>query len=224
MSPVSGLPSDTKSLRSQLNNVFQKSFYVGKRKRSYLPIDDLERILNPQSVTQYCSTYAAAIPEDEASKIIAYVFGTKDNYRGSARQVFAILVLMDRPSLIPGVIAENIRDHDLPLVQCSGKGTDFQLARRSKRPRALESFSQWEMSDRMSFDVIQYKVNVPVFKLLGQNKSCFLPEQYVAMKLGDQSVLPFTSYDQGNEIVSGSSKVVRVQIHPAHHDFNKEVS
>lgn len=216
------MPPDTNSLRSQLNNAFRKSHYTGKP--SFLPSDDLERIISPQSVAQYCSTYAAATLEDETSKIIEYVFGSKGNYRGPARQVFAILVLIDRPSLIPGVVAENIRDYDLPLVQCSGTGADFQLARKSKSPRPLRCFSQGEMSDRMSFDVIQYQVNVPIFRLLGQNKPCFLPEKYVAMELDDRSVLPFTHYDRENQITSGSSKVVRVRIHAAHHDFNKQVS
>lgn len=216
------MPPDTNSLRSQLNNAFQKSFY--NEKRSFLPSDDLERIISTESVTQYCSTYAATAPKDETSKILEYVFGSEGNYRGPARQVFAILVLMNRPSFIPGVVAENIRDHDLPLAQCAGTGADFQLARNSESQRALKCFSQWEMSDRISFDVYQYQVNVPIFRLLDQNKPCFLPEKYVAMELDDRSVLPFTDYDRENQITSGSSKVVRVQIHTAHNDFNKHVS
>lgn len=202
--------------------MFQESHYAGQQ--FFLPNDDLERIITVPSVTHYCSTYAAATLKDETSKVIDYVFGSEDNDRGRACQVFAILVLVDRASLILGVVTENIRDHDLPLAQCSRRGTEFQLARRSKSSRALECFSQWDMSDRMSFDVIQYQVNVPAFKLLGQNKACFLPEQYVAMKLDDRSVLPFTYYDGKTQIVGGSSKVVRVQIHHAHHDFDKQVS
>lgn len=216
------MPPDTDSLKSQLNSVFRKSKYAGQK--FYLPNDDLERIITVPSVKHYCSTYAATTLKDETSKVIDYVFGSEDNNSGSARQVFAILVLVDRPRLIPGVFAENIRDHDLPLAQCHRRGAEFELARRSERRHALDCFSQWDMSDRMSFDVIQYQVNVPVFKLLGQNKVCFLPEQYVAMKLDDRSVLPFTKYDGEKQIVSGSSKVVRVKIHPAHHDFNKHVS
>lgn len=217
------MPTDTNSLRSQLNSLFQESPYVGKR--LFLPSDDLKRIIDIPSVTQYCSTYDTL--KDETSKIIAYVFGSEGdegNYSGDARQVFAILVLIDRPSLIPGVVAENIRDHDLPLAQCSKRGTEFQLSKRSKSLRPLECLRKWGMSDRRAFDDIQYQVNVPVFKLFGQNKPFFLPGQYVAMKLDDRSVLPFTYCDTKKQIVSGSSKVVRVQIHPAHHDFNKKVS
>ncbi|KAK7717462.1 hypothetical protein SLS64_002954 [Diaporthe eres] len=106
-----------------------------------------------KSVAQYCSTYAAATLEDETSKIIEYVFGSKGNHRDPARQVFAILVLIDRPSLIPGVVAENIRDHDLPLVQCSGTGADFQLARRSKSPRPLKCFRNAENETHFRLEV-----------------------------------------------------------------------
>lgn len=216
---------DTNSLQSQLNSVFQESPYVGKR--SFLPSDDLKRIITVPSVTQYCSTYAAATLKDETSKIIAYVFGSEGDegkYSGDARQVFAILVLIDRPSLIPGVVAENIRDHDLPLAQCSKRGTEFQLSKRSKSLRPLECLRKWGMSDRRAFDDIQYEVNVPVFRLFEQNNTFFPPGQFVAKKLDNRSVLPFTYCDTKKQIVSGSSRVVRVQIHPAHHDFNKQVS
>lgn len=151
-----------------------------------------------------------------------YVFGRQTNNSGFARQVFAILVLINHDDLIQGVINENIRDHNLPLSQCNQQGTEYQLARRSsssnKRLRAIPCFSHWSMSDRRAFDDIQFQVKSPAFKKLADQDLAVK-----TMKLDNRFGLPFTYYDEEKQIKSGSAKVVRVKIHSAHHDFNTAV-
>lgn len=75
---------------------------------------------------------------------------------------------------------------------------------------------------RLLFDLLQYRVKPTVFKLLRHNQQPSSPE-FVATTLDDRQILPFTEYDNDEKTQSGNSKVVRVKIHPAHHDFDKEV-
>lgn len=211
--------SGTLDLKTELNEAFQKSPF---NKRSiFLPTTDLERIITLSSVRGYCSTYAAAILRDQAEKVTEYVFG---NQRNRARHVFAILVLIDEPALIPGVIDHNISDKDLPLAQCKEKGTNYQLARRKDLLMdPIECFKEWKMAQRKAFNEWQYQVKPLVFTQLGKNQVIDGPE-FVAMKLADLTVLPFTFYDGEKQIISGFSKVVRVKIHPAHHRFKEQVA
>lgn len=220
--PASQGAPETGNLKTQLNKAFRRSLY--DENKIFLPRDDLERIITPDSVTKYCKGSDYQYLQDEPSKIVDYVFGSQTRqHHGCARRVFAILVLINHDDLIQGVVKENIRDHDLPLAQCDEQGTEYQLARRRRRPnqrlRAIQCFSHWRMSDRRAFDDIQFQVNSPVFKLL-------LAHQDVAIdpvKLDSRYGLPFTFYDEEKQINSGSAKVVRVKIHHAHHDFNTEV-
>lgn len=210
------------NLKTQLNNGFQTSRYHGNKQ--FLPKDSLEKLIIAESVEEYCSVH---LKDEDPAKIVRYVFGcgSPGAERDLARQVFATLVLIDRPELISGVVKENIRDRDLPLVQCEERGIEYQLARRSSdqvHAVRLDCFSRWRMSDRKAFHDIQFQVNTPRFETLGP-RSLPSPDQYVAIKLDDRSVMPFTFYDGEKQIVAGSSKVVRVKIHDAHHDFNKAV-
>lgn len=228
--------STTDNLLTQLDNALNKSPYDGKTSLSFLPRNVLESVINQDSVAEYCSTYAATILASQTDKIVEYVFRPHKNDRGLARQIFSILVLMDEPALIPGVVEEDIRDHDLPLALC--EGNDSQMARRRDMLiEPISCFKDWTRAQRRNFDMIQFQVKAPVFNPLDRN---FGPgphrshpsstggqhhqaDDYVAENLDDRTVLPFTKYDGKAQIIAGSSKVVRVKIHFAHHGFNQDV-
>lgn len=214
--------SGTLDLKIELNEAFRISPY--NERSIFLPATDLERIITPSSVTSYCSTYAADVLGDQVEKVTEYVFGNQRHGHHHARHVFAVLVLIDEPALIPGVIEHNISDKDLPLAQCNEKGTNYQLARRKDLLISpIGCFKEWKMAQRKAFNEWQYQIKPLVFFQLGKNQVIDGPE-FVAMKLADLTVLPFTFYDGKKQIVSGFSKVVRVKIHPAHHRFKEEVA
>lgn len=213
----------SRDLKTELNEAFQISPY--NERSIFLPATDLERIITRSSVRGYCSTYAAKVLGDQEKKVSEYVFGNQRHSHGHdhARHVFAVLVLIDEPALIPDVIEHDISDKDLPLAQCDEKGTNYQLARRKDvLIRPIDCLTKWNMTQRKAFNEWQYSVKPLVFNQLDKHQVIDGPE-FVAMKLADLTVLPFTSYDGEQQIVSGFSKVVRVKIHPAHHKFKEKV-
>lgn len=214
--------SGTRDLKTELNDAFQISPY--NERSIFLPTTDLERIITPSSVRSYCSTYAAAVLGDQVEKVTEYVFGNQRPGHDHARHIFAVLALIDEPALILGVIEHDISDKDLPLAQCDEKGTNYQLARRKDvLIRPIECLKEWNMTQRKAFNEWQYQVKPLVFNQLDKHQVIDGPE-FVAMKLADLTVLPFTFYDGEKQIVSGFSKVVRVKIHPAHHKFKEKVT
>lgn len=231
--PALGNSPDTAQLKAQLNDAFRKSRYSGER--VFLPIDKVKEIITEDSVVNYCQRYGLA---GQAQKVKDYVFGPQSKRQGSARKIFSILVLLGKPDLILGVVEEKIYDDDLPLAQCKQQGMEFQLARRHNMLMdPIKCFSKWDWSDKSAFDTIQFQVETPVFQALEvdgfprsnasrsrhNRRSSHQADDYVAQNLDTRQVLPLTSYDEKRQIFSGSSKVVRVKIHQAHHHFNQKV-
>lgn len=219
---VDGGLSQPDSLKKELDNAFQISQYNGKD--IFLPASDLERIINKDSVRRYCSTFARDDLRQQTERVLHYVFGDEAGNQKPALCVFAILVLMERPALIPSVVDEGIRDRDLPLAQCERNGTNFKFARRDNPDQPIDRFESWTSPDKMTFNEHQYHVKPVIFRLLEAGQVISAPD-YVDMKLTDALVLPFEPCEVKEEIKSGGfSKVVCVKIHPAHHNFNLEVS
>jgi serine/threonine protein kinase len=131
----------------------------------------------------------------------------------TSRKLFAILVYLEKGSLITAFLDENITDSDLPL--------EAPLARvgQENRGRLSKVFANRPSRDINDFCRVQWYLLAPIFNRLHEH-----------YELDDNVVLPFIENGESSAQQGGYSEVWEVKIHPAHHqlrsslDFGKEPS
>lgn len=169
----------------------------------FLPRSAVDNLIGHESISKYWLGLADSTLHEHLSDVIHYVCGEP-----KARYIFVIIVLIDEPGLLPGLIQDRVCDNDLPLSHIEVLGVDFQLARRSSPNMPIECCRAWTSSQRHSLDVLQWQVKVEV---LGE-----WPIGLPVKQLPDRTVLPFTKSERKHD---GNSEVFRVEIHRAHYNF-----
>lgn len=123
------------------------------------------------------------------------------------RKIFAVLVFMGRQRKIKAFVKERVCDRDLPL-----EVENFQLRRRGDAQSVLKCLK--EPSDIEQFVTCQWWVLARTFnKLDDGTHPCF--------KAAVNEVLPFTRWENTRRW-GASGKVYKAEIHPDHHEFNKQ--
>jgi hypothetical protein len=134
--------------------------------------------------------------------------------QASFQQIFAILLLIDRPTRIWAFLREGICDADLPLTMSRKHGhftgPESQRDRKSLIP--LSCLKSW--SDISRFVDQQWTVLVPVFK-----KSS--AERISHHKGSNNQSLPFIDWKYSGR-GGRFGDIYRARIHPAHHEFGDD--
>ncbi|OIW24583.1 kinase-like protein [Coniochaeta ligniaria NRRL 30616] len=131
-------------------------------------------------------------------------------YRG----IFAILVLIGRPSRIRDFVEEEVCDADLPL-EAPNKAKPWDLRRKKVPDKPLHCFSRWRHNTVKSFEERQWTVYAP---FLGQDERR-LP---LFFQIPHRTVLPFTKWERKYP-AGGYGQVYRAEIHPDHHAFQQVI-
>lgn len=132
------------------------------------------------------------------------------------RNIFAILLLVNRPSSIWSFVEEGICDADLPLIKvprAEGPQHLFDLRRRNDAELPLRCFKQWKDRAIVKFEERQWFILAPSFE---KSDGKEIPHREFAT----EEILPFLSWKATSE-EGGFGQVYEVNIHPDHHAFNK---
>ncbi|KAK1959983.1 kinase-like protein [Colletotrichum sublineola] len=166
------------------------------------------------------------------SSLISEVLGQQstqgNRFQPLRHHIFAILVLMDKVSLIEDFIKGGIKDVDLPLKIKRSKVKDFevtvQLCKKRKTDpsdglesaedlESLGSLDSWSFNDMEDFEARQKTICTPFFELPGDK-----PQFY---NLRDRPTLPFLEYNRPR--VGGYGSVRKVQEGVSRHFAVKEL-
>ncbi|KAI8246026.1 hypothetical protein K4K53_002623 [Colletotrichum sp. SAR 10_77] len=199
----------TPPLRDQLEAAMCTTLPLGAADpaRSFLPDDELHRLVTPASALRTLREDAPGFTEEIRSIFANTVF------TGSPQTVktFAILVLIGRPDAIFKFMDNSISDGDLPLEPTVEGGT---LVRSQSTTKVFDlALAGLGWDEVVAFEEMQWRVCVPVMDELGAEGK---PRQ-----LHPKTILPFIWDGPVAPVIQqgGHSRVYQVRIHPAHHRF-----
>ncbi|KAL0929836.1 protein kinase [Colletotrichum truncatum] len=218
------------TLADQLFGVTKEN---SRDRTDFLPKRQLDRLINPQSVTKELTRWLRdTISEDKIKDLACQVcsetllpsndVAASELKVISYQKVFAILVLVNKVYYIEKFLQEQVCDIDLPLarhVEQNGDCRKISLHRRKQPKVRLGCFDTWSQINLRNFEQYQWSV-IPPFFTKGQRKNV---KHYV---FEPHIVLPFSfsndmySVPVGQERRGGYSLVFQAEIHPDHHDFN----
>ncbi|KAK4458717.1 kinase-like domain-containing protein [Cladorrhinum samala] len=135
-------------------------------------------------------------------------------------KIFAILLLMGKPELIKDFLKEGLCDDDLPFekVDPDIETTRIKFWLRPKRngnkdQRPVPAFiRRWPASYLGPFADFQWSVLAPFLQT---------DEQQWREPFPDDTILPFTSEQRLHGGTKNRPEILKVEIHPEHHDFDK---
>lgn len=135
------------------------------------------------------------------------------------RRIFAILLLIRRPEAIRDFLSENLCDVDLPFEkvkpEINNPRVKFWLTPKrngTQRPRPVPRFIQsWSFGYLAEFATYQWSVLAPVLRT--NDLQCHKP-------FPDDTILPFTSEKSLYGGANHRPEILKVRIHPEHHDFD----
>ncbi|PVH79110.1 kinase-like protein [Cadophora sp. DSE1049] len=232
-SPRDGGQRRTKKPKKTLQDrLFRALVPTHEGEKEFFPRKVLSTIVNRQCVYEELSKHLADSHSEDTIEQYAKKICDKTEYedengvRKTAcfRKIFVILVLIDKTPAITKFLEIGLSDRDLPLqyVQRADKEGSKEL-RLSRDPgKRLKCFSkQWKQLHIRNFETYQWTTISPFFAKGGHKQVSFY-------KLKDQTILPFVSINQENrrsngrtlEFEGGFSRVVKVDIHPDHHNFD----
>lgn len=178
-----------------------------------MPNDAIEGLITPDNVEAYLLASDHYVFRDHQFDLVNFVCG---NPKSQASRIFAVLLLIGSPQLIVDFMEEKITDLDLPLClrdNKEGRSPEYFLDKKvGSSLIAIERFNKWQSVQRYAFYTNQWCMNSPVFE---RNTSELLDGQTV-IQLHDYTILPWIEY---KPIHRGNSKISRVRIHHAHHNF-----
>jgi hypothetical protein len=171
----------------------------------YLPLDVLDATFDRELVGLFADDY------EQREKLCKYVCGRSGGERTSrtARKIFAVLILIERPWKIFDFMAENVFDDELPLDRYDQKGAQFSL-RGANGFWLTTSFGDWKVKDIRQFDEFQWSMMSPFFGQSQSGKPLFY-------RFHNRVILPWVRYSEVAE--GGFSVMHQAMIHPAHHNF-----
>jgi len=168
----------------------------------FIPINAQDRLLTAENIA---TEFERLFPKLD--------WRTRSNYVsricGSARKLFAILLVIDEGKSIIDFLEDGITDNDLPLLKYQKSATNIYTLRTKRRiDSPIPVIENWPWRSVRYFYREQWWLNAPVFDTLGKH-----------YELEDDCVLPFVEDKEGNIkniSTGGFSDVWGVRIHAAH--------
>lgn len=206
-------------LQERILRALQRTKSVEGHDQEFLPRNELQRLINLESVSQELKNelsrfHTAEHIMDLAETICKDVLVMREDKRKvkSFRKIFALLVMVENVASISQFLNEDVSDLDLPLapVGLSRKGV---LEKLSRGP--LKCFDRWSPIKLRQFQEYQWMLLAPFFSQGDHGEV----KHFV---LRDNHVLPFIALGENDDEhikFGGYSKVFIVQIHKDHHDF-----
>ncbi|KAI1260940.1 kinase-like domain-containing protein [Xylariaceae sp. FL1019] len=209
--------SDKQDLGLSLRGAMISSVGHGFEKKSFIPVDDLDRIINTQAHSELkrlrvtnpkryahliCDRHEGRSPQDGKTTMT------------SRRRLFAILALINLTVDITEVIREDIYDWDLPLELDTSHPGFPELTRKAPEGTFLPvAFSKkWHPFQKEAFFRCQWQLSSPYFELRSSTDS-----KLNRYQLDPNVILPITTVgDPHTDRKGGSANVFKIQIHPAH--------
>ncbi|KAH7093392.1 hypothetical protein FB567DRAFT_515245 [Paraphoma chrysanthemicola] len=141
----------------------------------------------------------------------------RDRIEKAYRKVFAILVLVDRPTDIFDFVKEGICDANLPLHYTPRMESNNYCYSFTSKP-ATETpawFQEWPLSVKRDFEVQQWLVLAP----------CFTDSMVKAQHFPfhRQAILPFVAWEKAAKQPGACGQVYKAMIHQDHHAFDDRV-
>jgi hypothetical protein len=228
-----GLIDERRNLADRLSAVLRNDTMNG---RLFVPRSDLDRVITQASVEKELSrkAYLPARISHRARRSITRLriepspeYGSVSQtlaieeaqtetttVHASFQQIFAILLLIDRPTRIWAFLREGVCDADLPLTisRKNGLVTNPKSQRDRKSLGTLSCLKN--RSDISRFVDQQWTVLVPVFR-----KSS--TRTILHHKSSDKQSLPFVDWKYSGR-GGRFGDVYKAKIHPAHHEFGDD--
>lgn len=187
--------------------------------RLFVPVDEIDRIINFKSVLRELKTLTLGQDRDlnEIANQICSVHEGISPFDGketktNRRRIFATLVLIQDTAAILEVLREGLYDWHLPLALDTTDRGYHRLARRNTDGSlSLVSFPQkWSPYQHEAFSRCQWQLSSP----------CFEMRTHVGAKikhypLSAHSILPIIEID-GEDRQGGFSTVSKIKLHSAH--------
>lgn len=134
------------------------------------------------------------------------------HYDTSCRRLFAILLMIEKPSKIWQFVDEGITDADLPFLKVQA-GNKITLVRNRAEGIWINCVSGWRNTTIVRFGEKQWTILAPVFKRTLEDKR--IQHHYFE----DEVKLPFTWKRLKTASPGGSCDMYKARIHPSHHNF-----
>ena len=192
------------SIRNELFNSKQLVYSCGldEHRVPFISKNVLDDVITIDRVTHIILGLGGAHTEEIYTEEEAFVHATK--ICSFAKQLFSILVCIEKSGAIISLLDNGYSDDDLPLTQSQASalpGKDVDVA---------STFGDWDKAEQESFYANQWLIAVPVFE--NMKHYVFPPE----------TALPFIFFDGAKDLairVSEHSEAFAVRLHPAHHNF-----
>lgn len=183
--------------------------------RKYIPLDRLCEILSYDVVYELLRQYAGSFDVDlEVESRLVEILGTHPEQRDDEttsplpprrRRIFAILILIEKISILDKLIEAQFDDTSLPLTfEQDSDNDEWYMVSHDPEIRLPVPWSSRVMENFLFY---QQTIHVPFFKFPG--------DVIYFYNLGHGSALPFSFYEPRGS--GGYGSVQKVQIHQAHH-------
>jgi hypothetical protein len=173
-----------------------------KSHRYFIPADDLERLLTPDSVSKQLQRCGVS---DEVRHRSAELISK------SAAKLFAILVYLKHGHLIFDFLAESIDDDHLPFIRSdnNAKAGNYKLCSRKSPGQLIKSMASWDHELVDDFGRDQWCMLAPIFEY---------NDAIEHLELHDNCVLPWLEDEERSDraMEGGYGSVWKIAIHPAH--------
>ncbi|KAI0385750.1 kinase-like protein [Hypomontagnella monticulosa] len=181
----------------------------------------------PQNVQEDIITHAPVREElmhvglgRRLDNVVNYVCGGPGRRKDEiGRQIFAILTLIQKQGSIGAFEKAGIYDNSLPFRKSTGTHDDYQLVTNTltgnRNLETLGCLEGWEPRHKRRFLECQWRFLSPFFGRKQGEPPLFYP-------LESKIVLPWKNCGPDVDETGGHSEVRKIQIHEAHHGFEKE--
>jgi hypothetical protein len=203
------LPSES-TLRDKLCNARHE--WPEGSFRYFIPVDDFNRIVTPDSILLEVERCAMIFKSDEERLQIVQEISI------SAPKLFAILVILKRSRFIIEFLDEAIDDTDLPFVRYdnTSKSGHFKLCSRKTPDQPIKCMMMWDQARVNDFGRDQWCFLAPIFEY---------HDHINHYELDDNCVLPWVEDEERSHraVEGGYGSVWKIAIHPAHQRITSTV-
>jgi hypothetical protein len=190
----------------------------------FLPINIFEDLLQPHNVCRELRRMLPNRSDSELEKICSLIFLP----HRPARKLFAIHMYgsPNYENIILDLLAEGIADKDLPFIRINtmvkkeyrsnftlGRNSHAECTLKDHNKCGIKALKDWKTYDLGILYRAQWLVLAPVFET---STNGIIPH----MDLDGNCLLPFVKDDDEDELCGGYSRVRKVIIHHAHHNFH----